>query len=161
MDLAIIETLNGGDAQLNGNDFALVQGFENTIYLAMFGGNPGFVTGKREDREQAFDWWGNKLLFNNTPNQQMNSHTQYTLQTVALNSFGRKLIENAIKKDLDFLKVYGKIEVDVEIVSDDRIKVLIKITVQDGTTRISVITFKRQDDGDFYFADFNKEDFVI
>ena len=38
-DLAIIETLNGGDLQKVGNDIGVIYGNENQGYLGMFGGN--------------------------------------------------------------------------------------------------------------------------
>jgi len=162
MDVAIIETLNGGDAQLNGNDFALVDGFENTIYLAMFGGNPGFSTPTtRKEGEQLFDWFGNRLFMLNTPTQQFNSLTEHTLNTVALNSQGRILIENAIKQDLQFLQEFGKVEIEVSIISDDKLKILIRIIIPNGQTKITIVNFEKTLNGDWYFADFDKTDFFI
>lgn len=161
VDVAIIETLNGGDAQMNGNDFALVYSFENMLYQAMFGGNPGYDTKKRVEGEQAFDHWANSLLFANAPTQQFNSFTEHTLRTVALTSQGRILIEQAAKKDLKFLQEFGKLTVEVSIVSDDRVKMFIKLTIPDGTTKFTVVNIVKGTDGDFYFADFDKTDFFI
>jgi len=161
IDVVIIENLNGGDAQLVGNDFALTYGIENMVYLAMFGGNPGGITGKRKAGEEGFDWWGNTLLMNDTPTQQFNSYTEQMMNEVALNSQGRVLIEGAIKKDLDFLKAFGTVTVDVSIVSDDRIRVQIKIIDKNGGTKVTNVNFVKSFEGDWLFSDFDKTDFFV
>lgn len=161
MDVALIETLDGGDTQQNGNDFATVIGFENTIYMALFGGNPGHVTKVVKEGEEYLYWWGNEVLMANEPTQQMNSYTEYTLMVVALNSAGRISIEEAIKKDLIFLQKFGKVIIEVSIVSDDRISVLIKLIIPNGQSKVTIVNFTRQPNGDFYFGDFDKTDFYI
>lgn len=161
VDVQIIENLNGGDAQLSGNDFAICYGIENMVYLAMFGGNPGYPTLKRKPGEMAGDWWGNLLLMGDTPTQQANSYTEAALNNVSLTSAGRVLIEDAIKKDLDFMKSFGTLSVDVSIVSDDRIKVIIKIIEKIGGTKISIVNFVKSFEGDWFYADFDKTDFFV
>lgn len=160
MDIAIIETLNGGDAQIEGNDLALVYSIENMPYLSMFGGNPGYITKTKPDEEQSFDFWGNNLLMANNPSIQFNSYTEDKLRKVALNSSGRAQIEDAVKKDLDFMKSLGKVSVGVSIVSDDRISIEIRIAMNTGGTRVRVVNFRKKSDGDFYFEDFN-DDFLV
>ena len=128
MDLRVIETGNGGDLLANGKDLSMVFSFENMPYLAMFGGNVDASTPvKRLLSEQAFDWWGNSLLFTNDSSIQFNSLTEKTLNETALNSSGRLVIENAIKTDLEFMKPFAEVKVSTQIIDTDAIKINISI----------------------------------
>jgi phage gp46-like protein len=161
MDFAIIETLNGGDLVLKGNDLVVVDGIQNMPYLAMFGGNVEQSTKNKITEEQSFDWWGNNLLMPSNQSIQFNSITEKVINTTALTSSGRVTIENAIKDDLKFLSDFGaEVSVTVSITATDRIDVNIKITQPAGGSRIIIINFKKKSDGDFYIFDFN-DDFYI
>jgi hypothetical protein len=160
MDLALTETLDGGDIQLVNNDLALVFGVENMPYLGMFGGNPGFPTQQQQVQSENYDWWGNSLLMNGNTSQQFNSFTEHIAQTVALNSSGRASIENAVKKDLEYMKPFAKVEVSVYLVSDDRLVIEINVTPVNESTKTKVVNFKKRSDGDFYFFDFNDDFFL-
>lgn len=128
MDLEIVETNNGGDLVKNPKDLSVINGFQNMPYLALFGGNKDASTPlTRVKNEQAFDWWANSLLFTNDTSVQMNSETERALDNVALNSFGRGLIEKAVKKDLEFMKPFANVSVTVSIIGIDRILIGIKI----------------------------------
>lgn len=86
MDLLLKETGEGGDLVLLGNDFATVAGYENAVYMAMFGGGR---------------WWANRIT---EPAQRFTSKTENALRQNALTSAGRIAIEEAVKEDLAFLK---------------------------------------------------------
>jgi len=125
-DIEIIETGNGGDAVLTAHDFSIIFGWENMPYLALFGGNPGFSTPvKTADEEQNFDWWGNALLIPNEPGIQFNSLTEFRLANVSLNSEGRLLIEDAVKKDLKFMDDFATVDVVVTIPTVDHVRIQI------------------------------------
>ncbi len=127
MDLEVIESGNGGDLVLKGNDLSFIFGFQNMPYLALFGGNVIASTPvERIPSEQAFDWWGNSLL-PNKPEVQFNSLTERLLNNIAVNSSGRLEIENAVKKDLEFMSTFANVSVDVSIVSTDRVRILVTI----------------------------------
>ncbi|MBP6659710.1 MAG: hypothetical protein KA174_03465 [Chitinophagales bacterium] len=132
MDLQVIETGNGGDLIKNGNDLALVYSFENMPYLAMFGGNKEAVTRPRLATEQAFDWFGNSLFFPNDESLQFNSLTEKALDTIPLTSAGRILIENEIKKDLQFMQPFAEITVKTSIPQTDTLLINIKIQEPDN-----------------------------
>lgn len=132
MDLQVIETGNGGDLIKNGNDLALVYSFENMPYLAMFGGNKESVTRPRLETEQAFDWFGNSLFFPNDESLQFNSLTEKALDTIPLTSAGRILIENEIKKDLQFMQPFAEITVKTSIPQTDTLLINIKIEEPDN-----------------------------
>lgn len=131
MDLQVIETFNGGDLLKKGNDLAMVFGFQNMVYLALFGGNKGYATPQsRNAGEQNFDYWANSLLF--TPKTQFNSLTESALDKVALNSAGRILIQEAVNKDLEFMREFAEVTVTVSIVSDDVLNINIKVLQPDN-----------------------------
>lgn len=124
MDLELIETGNGGDLVKN-KDLSVIGGWQNVPYLALFGGNPGYSTPQeRNPNEQAFDWWGNTGL---EVDQQFNSLTEYTLYNVSLTSSGRSQIEQAVKKDLDFMQGFAEVTVTVIIPSHDNCEINIKV----------------------------------
>ena len=133
MDLRIIETGNGGDALLSGNDLAVDYTFETMIYLALFGGNPGSNTPTdRLINEQGFDWWGNTTLLPNEPLLQFNSLTEHILNTTTLNSAGRITIENAVKSDLVFMSDFAEITVAVIIPTVDTVNITIRLQQPDN-----------------------------
>lgn len=84
-DVLIYEQGTGGDALLKGNDLATLNGYENSPYLSMFGGDNTF--------------WGNYLM----PDNIFSSKTAAILNKTPLSSAGRKTIEDAINADLSFL----------------------------------------------------------
>lgn len=157
-DVALLESGNGGDLTMNGNDIGVYYQNENEIYLRMFGGNveaDSKVNRKNGDRDQSY--WGNKLLFNNDPNVSFNSLTERTLNTTPLTSQGRSIIENAIKKDLLGLNCL----VLVEILSTDRIKITLKNKLPDGSEGIKKFDLVRNPlTGDFDLNDFDSNDFL-
>jgi hypothetical protein len=162
MDLAVIETGNGGDIQLEGNDLALVFGIENMPYLGMFGGNPLQSTNNTVTEEQSLDWWGNSLFMPSSQSNQFNSTVERIINTTPLTSAGRIVIENAIKDDLDFLTqiAFQPVDVTVTIVDTDRINVKLVIQQLSGAKKVTVINFRKQSNGDFYIFDFN-DDFYL
>lgn len=126
-DLKLIETLNGGDLVLLGNDLVVIGGLQNMPYLGIFGGNIEESTKEFNVDEQRFDFWGNDLLMLNQPEIQYNSETERLLSDIALNSSGRLIIEQTIAKDLEFMTKFSKVSISSSIVSSDRIEINIKI----------------------------------
>jgi len=125
MDIRLIEDGDGGDFVLKGNDIETIDGFQNMIYLGLFGGNLGANTKEFAESEQRSDWWGNNLFMQNDPVIQFNSNTERLLNNIALNSSSRLKIEESIKTDLSFMQSFGTLSVAVSIVSTDRADFLI------------------------------------
>lgn len=126
IDIKTIESYDGGELLLSGNAITPAYGFINMPYIALFGGNVEASTpSQRVATEQNFDWWGNAFL---PPKIQYNSLTERTLNTVALNSSGRILIEQAVKRDLKFMEAFADVKVAVSIVGVDRVNINIKLT---------------------------------
>ncbi len=157
-DLAVLETGNGGDLSLNGNDLAVVTGIENMPYLGLFGGNVEQVTTSDKVMDSK-DWWGNDLLMKSNKSIQFNSTVEKTLKNTALNSAGRVIIEGAIKNDLQFLSPQATIVVSVTIEATDRLRVNIQIKV-DINIRVLVLNYRKSSDGDFFLLDFNDDFFL-
>jgi hypothetical protein len=128
-DLLIYMTGNGGEANLiNDNDLELTNGLFNMVLIAMFGGNPdGVTTESIEEGEQRFDWWGNSLFFNNKPEQQFNSYTENLLNNIALTSQSRGIIKGYVLKDLEFLSNLAEIDVNISLLSNDKIDITVKV----------------------------------
>ncbi len=158
-DISIVETGNGGDIEHNGNDFVLVDDIRNMPYLGMFGGNVIPDPETAEEEKQNFDFWGNELLMPADPLIQMVSITEKIMNTTALTSAGRLKIENAIKKDLEFLSPVAKIEVTVTIVSTDHINIFLRIAANIGEAKVIKMSFQVNDDGDFSLTDYNDDFF--
>lgn len=133
MDIKLIENGDGGDFVRKFKDLQIIEGFENMPYLALFGGNVEQDTPQdREENVQYFDWWGNALFFNETPELQFNSLTERTLNKVALNSFGRTQIEQAVNADLAFMREFADLTVDVTITDDDKVRIGILLIEPDN-----------------------------
>ncbi len=111
-DVLLIETGNGGDLRLGTNDLKTVNGLENAIYLALFGGKK---------------WWANY-----TTSNKFLSQTEQVLRTTPLTSSGRIAIERAINSDLSFLNnITGtKWTVNTTITSSNRLEINIDINGQ-------------------------------
>lgn len=110
MDIQILESGNGGEIAISGNDLVAVTGVENQPYLGCFGGDD--------------NWWGNELLFNANETYKFLSETEALLTQVALTSANRLLIEAAIKRDLQFLLdnvPNSTLTVRTQIQSDNRL----------------------------------------
>jgi len=160
-DLAIIETLNGGDLQLLGNDLAVVNGNENQFYLSMFGGNVEQNTEATITLADSKDFWGNNLLFPSQAALQFNSNTERVLNATELTSTGRIKIENAIKQDLKYLSDLGvTITVSVSIPETNKVTVEIKGVFQTGDEKVAIINFIKKANGDFFAMDFNNDFFI-
>jgi len=140
-DLKMIETGNGGGLVLSGNDLVVIGGLQNMPYLGMFGGNPEQSTnGPKIPDQQAFDWWGNNLLYPDQISVQFNSTLERRLKEVALTSSGRIQIEQAIQKDLQFMSDFAIVGIETSILANNRID--INLTIQEPNNEQSTeLTF--------------------
>jgi len=128
-DISLYESGNGGDLVLVNDDFQLVSGLFNNVYLCLFGGNiQGSTTDAVLVGEERKDWWGNKLLNSTNTDVQFNSTFENLLNTTALTSAGVSVLENAAKKDLQPLQEIGAIDVNILLTGADSLEMQIKIT---------------------------------
>ena len=125
-DITIFEDGDGGELVLNNEDIGTVDGFTNMVFLAWFGGNVSESTNENlKDQEQRADWWGNSLF---KEENQFNSELEKTLNNSNISSASLINIENAAKKDLQFLKKYANIEDNAYLLNESRIELEAIIT---------------------------------
>jgi len=140
MDLELIEQGDGGELIKTSNDLSVIYGFENEIYIALFGGNVVEDTPqKRNQLDQDLSFWGNNLLHPNDKSIQYNSKTERALNTIPLTSAGRALIEQAVKDDINYLSSIGKVNTSVSITAVDRLE--IDVTIQQPASSAQNFTY--------------------
>lgn len=123
-DINLFESGDGGEIAILDGDVVLTEQLYQQVYLALFGGNVEASTEPNTPvTEQRNDWWGNSLIFTETPEKQFNSITEKTLRTTTLNSTGRITILRAIEYDLQYLKNVANVTVNVVILGTYKIKI--------------------------------------
>ena len=128
-DINLFESGSGGEMRILNSDLLLTETIYQTIYLALYGGNvEQDTTSEETDLEENFDYWGNQLFYSNNPDKWFNSQTERVLSSVPLNGEGRKLIEDAVNADLQFLNNVVNFEVEVSISSNNRAEIAIFIS---------------------------------
>jgi hypothetical protein len=128
-DINLFESGSGGEMRILNSDLLLTETIYQTIYLSLYGGNVEQDTNNEESNlKENFDYWGNQLFYSNNPDKWFNSQTERTLSTVALNGEGRKLIEDAVNADLQFLNNVVNFTVEVNITSSNKAEILIFIS---------------------------------
>jgi hypothetical protein len=128
-DINLFESGSGGEMRILNSDLLMAETIYQTIYLALYGGNvEQSTTSEETDLEENFDYWGNQLFYSNNPDKWFNSQTERVLSTVALNGEGRRLIEDAVNADLQFLNNVVNFEVEVSISSNNRAEIAIFIS---------------------------------
>jgi len=128
-DINLFESGSGGEMRILNSDLLMAETIYQTIYLALYGGNvEQSTTSEETDLEENFDYWGNQLFYSNNPDKWFNSQTERTLSTVALNGEGRKLIEDAVNADLQFLNNVVNFEVEVNIAANNKAEIIIAIS---------------------------------
>lgn len=126
MDIRIRDNGTGGDFYLVNGEIVMCDGLLNESYLAHFGGNTeAITTGEELDNEERLDWWGN--VFMPDSKHFMNSELEKALSEVTINASGRKYIENKGKDDLKHISEIAKVECNVYLDGNDRIKIVDKI----------------------------------
>lgn len=170
MDLAIVESHNGGELIKKGNDLFMIPGWSNMVYLALFGGNVEAVTRTRKPGEQDFSWWGNATVMTNDESIQFNSRTEKALKNTPLTSAGRIVIQQAVEKDVEFMKAFATIKVTVVIIDTFKVKIIVNViqpASPDGKVPDQARAFiwiwdgmTQTLDGDFDFDDFNDDFFL-
>lgn len=127
-DILLYENGNGGEISVNGNDIALNDQLLQQPYLCLFGGNVEAITnGNEQVGALRNDWWGNSLFFAQESDKQFNSITEKTLKEVPLNSVGRIKILRATELDLESLKQWADVSVDVIIAKVNEVIISIKL----------------------------------
>lgn len=128
-DILLFESGSGGDFAIINDDLAMGESLYQQIYLALFGGNLEASTKQSYlESEERFDYWANEYIWKEEQTKQFNSQTERVIQNTALNSSGRSRIMQAVNEDLNYLKPLMNFEVNVEILSTDKLRIVINFT---------------------------------
>lgn len=126
-DVLSYQTDDGGEINVVNGIMEMSGGLETSAYLSLFGGN------EDDDGQQnsPFMWWGSMDETDTT--KQYRSETQHLLQSLAMSSANLKRVENAVRRDLDWMIEVGaasavtaaasipalnKLKIDIEIIAD-------------------------------------------
>lgn len=135
LNKTIYEDGNGGQLEFANNDILTTDGLLILAYIAMFGGNREASTKPESDViELNFDWWGNDK--SNQSNTWINSETEKALIGATLNSQGLETIKQAIKSDVSFLEDFGELDIVVQIIGLNQLKITISLNQQDNLSLI-------------------------
>ncbi len=129
-DLLVYESGNGGEISIQNNDLALTDQVLQQAYLCLFGGNVDASTrGDELPNEIKKDWWGNSLFYADEKSKQFNSLTERALIDNPLTSSGRVNIIRSIESDLKYLKNISNVNVNAFILSNNKLRVEIKLSM--------------------------------
>lgn len=109
-DVLMFQTNDGGEVTFIDGQPIMTKGFETAVYLSLFGGN-------REDdgsEDNNLQWWGNFIITD--PMEKYKSETQYQLLRLPITSASLLKLEEAAKKDLQWLlddRIASTVEISV------------------------------------------------
>ncbi|NRA92522.1 MAG: hypothetical protein HRU26_07525 [Psychroserpens sp.] len=133
--LKVVETLDGGDLVLKGNDLEGTDSILNHPYIALFGGNFRQSTEDVGDQDETrYDWWGNDTILRNQISTQINSSFERSLNEIPISSEGISLLEDIVLKDLSFMSDIADVSVSITALSSNSIKVSISIKKPESLT---------------------------
>ncbi|MBB6236489.1 phage gp46-like protein [Pedobacter sp. AK013] len=129
-DLLLYESGNGGEIIIQNNDLILTDQILQQAYLCLFGGNVEASTrGDELPNEIRKDWWGNSLFYGDVKSKQFNSQTEKALMDNPLTSSGRVSIIRSVESDLKYLKNVSNVEVNAFLLSVNKMKIEIKLSM--------------------------------
>jgi phage gp46-like protein len=137
-DVVLYQTLEGGDISIADGVVEMSGGLETAVYLSLFGGNERDA-GNAESRAA---WWGN---LNEVPERQYRSETQNLLQSLPVTSYNLRRIEDAARRDLEWMREVGAasaISVSASVPGLNRVRLVIDIGAIDLEAESSVIEYE-------------------
>lgn len=147
IDFGLYETGNGGDLSEYQNDIEIVSSLSTQVYIALFGGNVGYVTRNDFSQQERLDFWGNSLFYKNNSKKQFNSLTEHFIRNNAISSAFRTKLIDCVKKDLEYLEAVFITSVNV-IIDLNRINIIVSIFGKDNSLvkNIEIVwdAFKKQ-----------------
>lgn len=128
----------GGELVIKNNGIVTTEALYTAIYLRLFGGNPGAKT-TREKPNNEFNetWWGNDSQGDSS--QWINSETENVLRGMTINTTNIVKLESAINTDLEDIKQFGEIGIEITYPSLNSIEILITITNTQGKDEVLLV----------------------
>lgn len=93
-DVKLVQTVDGGDIEVDNGVVTMSGGLETMAYLCLFGGNED-DSGKPGD---PLTWWGN--LSEEQDDRKYRSETQHLLRSLPARPSNLRRVEEAAKRDL-------------------------------------------------------------
>jgi len=126
-DVLMFQTNDGGEVTFIDGQPIMTRGFETAVYLSLFGGN------REDDGSEGnnLQWWGNFIVTD--PMEKYKSETQYQLLKLPITSSSLLRLEEAAKKDLQWMldeKIASSIEVSVSSPELNLVRFDIKINAE-------------------------------
>jgi phage gp46-like protein len=124
-DVALQQTLDGGDFCIVDGVAEMCPGLEVAAYLSLFGGN-------LEDDgalDNPLQYWGNYI--ETEPGKHLRSRTQHVLRNLPATTANIRVIENAVQTDLEWLltaNVANNIDVAVSLPAVDTVRIEVCIS---------------------------------
>jgi len=115
-DLILYETGQGGELRSFDGELEMTEGFGSAVYISLFGG----------EKDDSF--WANDLLFNGNDSEVIKSRTPESLQKYSLTKSNLSRIKTAVEQDLEWLKEFATISVDLQLTGFNKLRINIKIT---------------------------------
>ncbi|MBK2258741.1 phage GP46 family protein [Francisella philomiragia] len=126
-EILLFQSVDDGEIDIINGDIKQLGGLETATYLSLFGGNED-DSGRDKDPTA---WWGNITETQKAYKQR--SETQYLLRSLPQTSNNLLRIEDAAKRDLDWMleeKVASNIGVIASIPALNKIKLVINVDNQ-------------------------------
>lgn len=124
-DVLLQQTPDDGDINVTSGLVEMDGGLRSAAYISLFGGNEDDSAADKDPH----NWWGNI-----GQRRQIRSETQHLLQTIPPSSSNLLRIEDAVKRDLSWLKADGvatSVTASVTIPEYGHVKIMIAIDNQD------------------------------
>ena len=126
-DVLMFQTNDGGEVTFIDGQPIMTRGFETAVYLSLFGGN------REDDGSEGnnLQWWGNFIVTD--PMEKYKSETQYQLLKLPITSSSLLRLEEAAKKDLQWMlddKIASNIEVSASSPELNLVRFDIKINAE-------------------------------
>jgi len=126
-DVLLFNTVDGGEINVVDGQPEMTGGFETAVYLSLFGGNED--DDGRPNNPKT--WWPN--VEEEDPSKRYVSETQNLLLGLPLTSGNLLKVEEAVKRDLQWMKnenIISKLEVFASIPDVDKINISITIEAE-------------------------------
>lgn len=133
INYTIYDNGNGGKIYFN-KDIFTSNSIYTIVYLKLFGGNIEQNTELKKEVDIDYSWWGNFKTQNKST--WINSNTERQLNGMTINQKNLVLLEDAIKEDLISL---GKIDVEISVVSINRLSIKITIDQKNETKELELL----------------------
>lgn len=126
-DYLLFHTPDNGDLNIENGILKMTESFETAAYLSLFGGN------EEDDGspDNPLQWWGN--LGENDTAKHMRSETQYLLRSLPATSNNLLKLQDAIKRDLNWLlttRAASEINVALSIPALNRVNIVVSIRAE-------------------------------